>query len=96
MAATRGSITAHVSRVRQDEANVTTLVMSEAQVLELMAVLTTALREKASHEDGYQLAIWKDRVVAKCQANPPCEGGAAGVYLVRPGRGRDANGSKYG
>ncbi|MBN9492435.1 hypothetical protein J0H33_03710 [bacterium] len=89
MAATRGSVTAHVKRVRQDEQDVTTLVMSEAQLLELAAVINSALREKAAHEDGYHLAIWKDRPVAKCQASPPCEGGAAGVYLVRQAKRRN-------
>ena len=35
-------------------------------------------------EDGYRLAIWKDIPVQKCQATPPCAGGAGMVNLVRP------------
>jgi hypothetical protein len=72
--------------VSQDQGDITTLIMSEAQVLELMSLLTVALREKAAHPDGYHLAIWKQLHVEKCRANPACEGGNAMVNLVRPSR----------
>lgn len=86
MPAARGGVTAHITRVSQDQDQITTLVMSEAQVLELISLLTTGLREKAIHGNGYHLAIWKDITVQKCQATPPCEGGAGMVNLVRPGK----------
>ena len=58
----RGSVTAHVTRVAQDNPQITTMLLSEAQVLELSSVLNTGLREKAVHADGlYHLALWKDR-----------------------------------
>ena len=84
MAKTRGAITAHVTRVVQDTGDLTTIAMSEGQILELISLLTVALREKASYKDGYRLALWKDRPVKQCQADPPCSGGKAGVFLVRP------------
>jgi hypothetical protein len=70
--------------VLQDQENITTLIMSEAQMLELLSVLAVALGEQSTHPDGYHLAIWKQNQVEKCQANPPCEGGNATVNLVRP------------
>jgi hypothetical protein len=78
MAAKRkpGSITAHVKKVLQDQKDITTLFMSEAQMLELLSVLSVALREKSKYTDGFHLAIWKQNRVEKCQANPPCEGAA--------------------
>ena len=82
--APRGGVTAHITRVSQDQDEITTLIMSEAQVLELVSLLTTALREKAAHSNGYRIAIWKDIPVQHCQATPPCEGGAGMVNLVRP------------
>jgi hypothetical protein len=58
--------------------------MTEAQMLELISLLTVALREKCVHgDDRYHLAIWKQNQVKKCQANPPCEGGEATVKLAR-------------
>lgn len=84
MATPKGRVTAHVSRVSQDQENITTLVMTDAQILELVSLLTVALREKARHKDGYHLAIWKQLPVEKCKDNPPCEGGNAMVNLVRP------------
>ena len=86
MATPKGRVTAHVSRVSQDQTNITTLIMSEAQILELMSLLTVALREKATHADGFHLAVWKQARVAKCRANPSCGGGRAMVNLVRPGK----------
>ena len=86
MPSARGGVTAHVTRVSQDQEQITTLVMSEAQMLELIALLTTGLREKAVHKDGYRLAIWKEMAVQNCQATPPCEGGAGMVNLVRPAK----------
>jgi hypothetical protein len=84
MPTAKGRVTAHVSRISQDQEYITTLLMTEAQVLELMALLTVAMREKATHSDGfYHLAVWKERKVAKCTANPPCEGGEGVVNLVR-------------
>lgn len=90
MPAAKGQITAHVTKVSQDKANITTLVMSEAQILELMALLTVGLREKAVHHpDGcYHLAKWKENTVNKCQANPPCQGGDATLNLVRPSKSK--------
>ena len=82
--APRGGVTAHITHVAQDQDRITTLVMTEAQVLELVSLLTTALREKAMHSNGYRIAIWKDIPVKECQATPPCEGGAGMVNLVRP------------
>ena len=79
-----GRITAHVKRVLQDQKDITTLIMSEAQMLDLLSVLSVALREQSKYPDGYHLAIWKQNRVEKCQANPPCEGGNATVNLVRP------------
>ena len=55
-------------------------------MLELISLLTTGLREKAVHSNGYHLAIWKEIQVQNCQGNPPCEGGAGMVNLVRPGK----------
>ena len=89
MAAPRGGVTAHITRVSQDQDQITTLVMSQSQVLELISLLTTGLRETAIHKDGYHLAIWKEIPVQHCQATPPCEGGAGMVNLVRPGKGRE-------
>lgn len=90
MPALRGSVTTHITRIGQDNPQITTLLMSEAQVLELMSILTTGLREKAVHADGlYHLAVWKDKQtghVANCQANPPCAGGTANINLVRRGK----------
>jgi len=34
-----GGITAHVKRVMQDQTNITTLIMSESQMLELLSLL---------------------------------------------------------
>jgi hypothetical protein len=79
-----GRITAHVKRVMQDQTTITTLIMSEGQMRELLSLLAVALREQSTHPDGYHLAIWKQNRVQKCQANPPCEGGNATVNLVRP------------
>ncbi len=78
MAAARGGVTAHIARASQDQEQITTLVMSEVQVLELISLLMTGLPEKAAHRDGHQLAIWKDIPVQKCHANPAGEGGAPG------------------
>ena len=86
MSTPKGRITAHVRRISQDQGNITTLIMSEAQLLELMSLLTVALRERSTHPDGYNLAIWKQLPVEKCQANPPCEGGNAMFNLVRPSK----------
>lgn len=87
MPATRGPVTAHITRVAQDNPQITTLLLSEAQMLELLTALTTGLREKAVHADGlYHLTIWKDEAtgrVKNCQANPPCAGGDANLALVR-------------
>jgi hypothetical protein len=52
MPAARGSVTAHITRVAQDSPQITTLVMSEAQLLGLITAITTGLREKAVHADG--------------------------------------------
>ncbi len=41
-----GGITAHVKKVLQDQKDITTLIMSEAQMLELLSVLSVALREQ--------------------------------------------------
>jgi hypothetical protein len=82
----KGRVSAHVTRISQDKSNITTLVMTEAQILELMSVLTVALREKAPYPDGYHLAIWKERQVEKCTDNPPCGGGEAVINLVRLGK----------
>lgn len=79
-------VTAHVKRVSQDEPGViTTLILTEKQLLELVAVATVALREKKPYGGGYHLAIRKDHTgrVAKCQAASPCEGGSASIVLVR-------------
>ena len=84
MAKSRGTVTAHVTRIVQDTDEITTIAMSEGQVLELISLLTVALREKAAYKDGYRLALWKGRPVKQCQADPPCSGGKAGVVLVRP------------
>ncbi len=84
MPAPRGRVTAHVTRISQDQEGITTLVLSEPQVLELMGLLNVALREKAAHADGYHLAIRKQLHVEQCQDNPPCGGGEAMVNLVRP------------
>ncbi len=51
MPAARGSITAHITRISQDNPQITAVVLSQAQVLELLSVLTTALRETAVHAD---------------------------------------------
>jgi hypothetical protein len=88
MRSPKGSVTAHVTRVSQDQEYITTLVMSERQMLELIGLLTVALREKSKHGDGYHLAIWKEKGVQKCRANPPCEGGSGTVNLVRPSNKR--------
>jgi hypothetical protein len=88
MPAPKGRVTAHITRVKQDEGYITTLIMSQAQVLELMSLLTVALQEKSAHPDGYHFAIWKTMRVEKCQGNPPCEGGNAMVNLVRPSKKR--------
>jgi len=79
-----GGITAHVKKVLQDQKDITTLIMSEAQMLELLSVLSVALREQSKYPDGHHLAIWKQNRVEKRQANPPCEGGNATGNLVRP------------
>lgn len=84
----KGRVTAHVRRVSQDQGNITTLIMSQAQILELMSLLTVALSEMSAHADGYHLAIWKKQRVEKCRANPACEGGSAMVNLVRPSNKR--------
>lgn len=90
MPAARGPVTAHITRVSQDNPQITTLLMSEPQLLELLTVLATGLREKAVHADGlFYLAIWKDEAngrVKNCQANPPCAGGEANLALVRRGK----------
>jgi hypothetical protein len=86
MPTARGAVTAHILDILQDQPNITTLIMSEAQVLELMSLLTVALRGKAVHPDGFHLAVWKQKAVAKCQANPACEGGQGTVNLVRPSK----------
>ena len=52
-----GGITAHVKKVLQDQKDITTLIMSEAQMLELLSVLSVALREQSKYPDGYHLAI---------------------------------------
>ena len=41
-----GGITAHVKKVLQDQKDITTLIMSEAQMLELLSVLSVALRSQ--------------------------------------------------
>ena len=61
-----GGITAHVKKVLQDQKDITTLIMSEAQMLELLSVLSVALREQSKYPDGYHLAIWKQNRVEKC------------------------------
>jgi hypothetical protein len=90
MPASRGPVTAHITRISQDNPQITTLVLSEAQMLELITAVTTGLREKAIHADGfYHLAIWKDEAngrVKNCQANPACAGGAANLALVCRGK----------
>lgn len=85
-AAPRGGVTAHIARVSQDQPDITTLILTDAQVLELLSVLTIALRERAAHKDGYHLAIRKADKTAKCQSTPPCEGGSGRLNLVRPGK----------
>jgi len=92
MPASRGPVTAHITRISQDNEQITTLLLSEAQVLELITVATTGLREKAVQADGlYHFAIWKDEAngrVKNCQvASPPCAGGDANLALVRRGKG---------
>ena len=78
-------VTAHIKRVSQDTPDVTTLVLSEKQLLELVALASVALREKEPHGGGYNLAIWKGTKgkTVNCQAKPPCEGGSARITLVR-------------
>jgi hypothetical protein len=39
MSTPKGRVTAHVRRVSQDQGNITTLIMSQAQILELMSLL---------------------------------------------------------
>lgn len=84
-------VTAHIKRISQDKDYITTLVMTDQQLLELIGVATVALREKRLHQDGgYHLAIWKSERgrVQRCNATPPCEGGDAHIVLAHPGRGR--------
>ena len=77
-------VTAHIKKVSQDIPDVTTLVLSEMQLLELIRVVSVALREKAVDSSGsYHLAIWKRKKVAKCTDQPACEGGAGSLQLVR-------------
>jgi hypothetical protein len=75
-----------VKHVSQNQPNIVTLVLTEAQVLELMALLTVGLREKAADQNGYRLAIRTNLPVEQCELNPRCEGGEAMINLVRPGR----------
>jgi hypothetical protein len=80
----RGGVTAHVKRIAENNERVTSLVLSEKQLLELIAVATVALREKSHQKDGYHLVVWKDRPAAQCQNRPPCEGGSkAAIVLAR-------------
>lgn len=79
-----GAITAHVTRLAQDQDDITTLVMTGPQVLELIAALTTGLRENAASPEGYRIALRKHLPTRKCQLTPPCAGGEAALHLVRP------------
>lgn len=83
-----GAITAHITRLAQDQDDITTLVMTEAQVLELIAALTTGLREHATGPDGFRIALRKHLPTRKCQLSPPCTGGEAALHLVRPRKAR--------
>ena len=82
MATGKDRITAHIRRLSQDSKQITTLVFTDKQLLELIGAATVALREGRSHRDGHHFAIWK-REVKNCKATPPCEGGEAYVALVR-------------
>lgn len=81
-----GAITAHITRLAQDQDDITTLIMTEAQALELIAALTTGLREHAAGPDGFRIALRKHLPTRKCQLSPPCAGGEAALHLVRPGK----------
>jgi hypothetical protein len=86
-------VTAHIKRISQDKDYITTLVMTDKQLLELIGVATIALREQRRHPDGgYHLAIWKSPTakVKACQPTPPCEGGDAHIVLAHPGGARAA------
>lgn len=85
MANQKSAITTHIKKIVQDNPEIITLGLTEAQILELMSTLTVALREGARHKDGmFHLAVWKIKKVANCQAKPPCGGGMGSIQLVRP------------
>jgi hypothetical protein len=79
--------TAHVAKVVQDSPDITTIALTEMQILELIGMLSAAMRERAKYKDGYHLALRKagrGSRVEVCHANPPCNGGNASIALVRP------------
>lgn len=80
-----GAVTAHVTKLAQNQEAITTLVLSRRQMFALVAALTTGLREGAEWKEGFHLSL----PTKMCQS-PACAGGDAALHLVRPGK-RAAN-----
>jgi hypothetical protein len=74
--------TAHITRVRQHESDIMTLVMTEKQLLELVGLISIGLRERVPGQQRYELAIRPGDRVNVCHANPRCEGGIGRITLV--------------
>jgi hypothetical protein len=84
-ASARANVTAHITRVRQDNPGILTVALTPPQILELVSLLTVSLREGVTYKDGtVHVAIRTQAKIAKCQANTPCSGGVGSMTLVRP------------
>ena len=78
--------TAHAAKLIQADDNTITFAFTKQQLLEVIALCTTALAEDDPYDrHGFHIAI-RNEETKNCRAPSPCGGGEVRLSLVRPGK----------